>query len=674
MSGIAGLFRLDGGTAERETVRGIAEHIAYRGPDASGDWFDGPVGLAHHALHATPEAHLAPQPLRDEAHGTVFVGDVRFDNRADLVRRLGLPEPPHRLTDGHLALAAYARWGADLTDEVLGDFAFAIWDARQRRLFCARDPFGIKPFSYVYREGRHFAFASDPSALLALPGMAPAVNETRLAQLLAGNSGEESLCLLDGIKRLPPACRCMVTLSGVTMERYWFLRPPQPEPRRSDAEYIEGFREHFAEAVRCRLRSPLPVATQLSGGLDSTSVTCMARDVLRAEGREAPHTYSMVFSEHPTSDERPFIEPAVAMGGLQPHFIDADQLSPFGNLEHVYARMDDGLAAGNQHFIWSMLSAAKGENVRVMLDGQYGDRVVEFGFTRLTELMRNGEWDVYADEVKRLTSRHREAEKMQGFERDMVDDAWHLDGWALAQLGRLADRGAWRAFFEASQAVERHFAIPRRTLLRRFGRRLMTPWPLLRLRRRLAHTEPDLPPLLDPEFARAVGFAPHQPEGRPDLQPHAHSVRELQRVALAQSKRETFEVLDHFGARFGVEQRQPFMDLRLINFCLRLPSDLSLRDGWLRYVIREAMEGILPDEVRWRVGKGDMGSHFEDAVRKYDRARVMDHLNDPGRLAPYLNRAHLDYLRDNFDTLHGVIVLDINIVVALSLWARRWLP
>src|SRR5476649_2651280 len=147
MSGIAGIYNLDGQPVDRARMQRMTDMMAYRGPDGMGCWIDGPVGLGHAMLHTTPESLREIQPLSDERSALCVTLDGRVDNRSELHAALQSKGQPLRTdTDAELVLQAYACWGEDCPQHILGDFAFAIWDGRNRKLFCARDALGIKPF------------------------------------------------------------------------------------------------------------------------------------------------------------------------------------------------------------------------------------------------------------------------------------------------------------------------------------------------------------------------------------------------------------------------------------------------------------------------------------------------------------------------------------------------
>ncbi|MDH3716372.1 MAG: asparagine synthetase B, partial [Gammaproteobacteria bacterium] len=180
MSSICGILNLDGRPVERAMLERMSAAAMTPGPDASGYWLTGPVGLAHVAFHVTPESIHETQPLIWGDDQIVVAADVRLDNRDELMRRLREELTTRQPTDAELVLAAYRKWHHQCVAHLLGDFAFAVWDAQARQLFLARDSLGARGLCY-YRGPQSFAFATDFASILDLPCVAPRLNETKIA-------------------------------------------------------------------------------------------------------------------------------------------------------------------------------------------------------------------------------------------------------------------------------------------------------------------------------------------------------------------------------------------------------------------------------------------------------------------------------------------------------------
>ena len=162
---------------------------------------------------------------------------------------------PGPITDSELILLAYEAWGVECLDALVGDFAFAIWDGREQKLFCACDQFGIRPLYYHYRGGERFVCGSELKGLLPVPGVPERINEVCVGDYLACNEADAEITIYEDIWRLPGAHALEVGPGGFRMWKYYELQPAPGVAGLSDAEYVERFRELFTEAVRCRIRS-----------------------------------------------------------------------------------------------------------------------------------------------------------------------------------------------------------------------------------------------------------------------------------------------------------------------------------------------------------------------------------------------------------------------------------
>jgi len=568
MSGIGGLLRLDGAPAARPDVERMLDRLAHRGPDAAGVWCVGTVGLGHRLLHTTPESLRERQPLTSATSDLVLTADARIDNRAELCSVLLAPAD---VTDAELILRAYERWGERSPEHLLGDFAFAIRDARRDVLFCARDHLGVKPFYYHHAPGRLFCFASEIKGLLALPDVPRRLNETRVADYLVPLLEDKVITFYEEIVRLPPAHRMTVSRDAVRIEEYWALDPEREIRMKSDEEYAEAFREIFTEAVHCRLRSAFPVGSMLSGGLDSSSIVCVARKQLSEEGRGPLHTFSAIFPDLPECDEREYIDAVLAEGGVKQVYVHGDKLSPLANLDAMLGCQDEPFYAPNLYLHWALYDAAKQAGMRILLDGIDGDTTVSHSLLLLADLTRAGHWRQLAAEAGALS-------------RNLGQPAWRVVwNWGVKPLAPHTFRRAWRALRGRDGPVSR------------------------------------VNPLIRETFARSKTVAPRL-EAMLKQRRTAGTAREdhLQHLASGLVPF-VLEVADRAAAAFGLEPRYPFFDRRAAEFCLALPARQKLRLGWTRFVLRHAMTGLLPAKLQWRSTKTDLAPGFTRGLITSDR-------------------------------------------------------
>jgi asparagine synthase (glutamine-hydrolysing) len=612
MSGIFGIFNQDGAPVPAGDLNAMASLLTRRGPDGTGIWNEASVGLGHTLLATTPELVFERQPWRHIGSGCTITADVRLDNRAELLSALGLTDRAGVTGDAELIVAAYLAWGERCLDRLLGDFAFAIWDPSQHRLFCARDQFGMRPLYYHHSPGRFLVFASEPRAMLALPQVPYRINEGRIADFLVSQLEgiDKTSTFFEEVFRLPPAHALSVTPEGVREWRYWALEPGPELRLATDQDYAEAFLEVFTEAVRCRLRSAGPVGSMLSGGMDSGSVTAIARTILAEAGQGPLPTFSAVGPDPEVCVETRTIHAALTMDGLDPHLVSFTDLDP----------LMPGLAAStwdvDEPFdIWmtlirAMYLAAHARGIKVVLDGVGGDVILSEG-SYIARLLGAGHWWT----------------------------AWRETAGQRAFWGN--GYSVWR---ELGRSTRTAFTP---TWLRRWARA----HPLRarrRLRDNLRHS------LIHPDFAARVGLSgrlraldAHADRGGPLFSHARERARAIEHPYLTVGR----ERYDRVASAVAVEPRDPFLDRRVVAFCLSLPDDQTMQRGWPKAVLRRAMAGKLPDAVRWRRGKEHLGWDFTQALMARMKERMyVDIPANEHKVFPYVNadmvrhvtRAYLD--------------------------------
>jgi len=636
MSAISGIFSVLADPPVTEVAHQMSQVLAHRGHDHVGLWNGGPVALAHRMLATTPESLAERPPLRSIEEGVVITADVRLDNRSELIEKLDLAKLPQPITDSSLVLAAYRKWEVQCPKELLGDFAFAIWDERKRRFFCARDHFGVKPFYYYFSDNL-FLFASEIKALFVDPRVPKRLDEIRIGDHLALLSSDPEITFYRDIRRLPPGHSMTVTQEGIRLERYWSLDPDRELRFGSDDEYAEAFRDIFMSSVECRLRSAYPVASLLSGGLDSSSITCAARELLARSGAPSPVVISAVFDRVSECDERPYIEEVLRHIGLPASYVHADCVSPLIEIETMLWYQDQVVNAGNLYINWSLYEQASSRDVRILLDGFDGDTALSHGTGYLIELARAKRWLALAKEVRAYSSK--------------LKTPWLK---------------AYRAWIEqyAVRPVTNRLGTIRQ--LRQFGGKIL---------RRNQRSEPLLDTwqdFLDPGFVRRIGLAERRKQARAGT---VFSERQKHYRLLTWSMiPDTLEALDKVGAAFSVEPRYPFWDKRIAEFCLALPSSQKMRRGWTRWIMRRAMEGLLPKTVQWRGDKSDLGPSLDKGLLTFERPRLEQlQLSDFEILQDYIDVASLRraYYRFMTGTATELEALMVWRSLSLAIWLQH---
>lgn len=563
-------------------------------PERTDVWQRPHVGLSRLVRFNTSQSRQLPRNLAEDYGSHQIVFDGRLDNRSELVARLGHSLfDEKRTTDDDLVLAAYQRWGKQCCQHLLGDFAFAVWDNQAQQLFLARDHIGIRPL-FVAETSRYFAFASNKQALLALPWVDSSVNEQWVADLLCITKVSKTDTLYRGIQAVEPA-HWMVRNTGQERSTgcYWQLQPDTELELSSDEEYIEQFQTLLKSAVSCRLASSYPIASELSGGLDSTTVTSQAQQLANVSNQQLIAVSHVFAPEHrgvfyPFVDETQWIDDLLAFAGVQHHIkLTACQQNYVECIEqsvraHAGPCRSDINGASDE--LWANL---KQHECRVLLSGFGGDQLVtSSGLGYVEEFGRTGQlatlWQQLRAEGKGLTSASKSTIH------------WLLRGKVP---------GMERLFSVRDQAIF-HGTMNWQEYCRALS--------------------------VNVEFAEAFGY-PKRYLDHPTLSPWG-CVRQRE---LAQMCRPAiqYRVEDSaVGAELaGVEYRYPLLDVRLLEFCLALPALQKRRNGITRRMIRVAGGKLLPDQIRWRRDKTRatvptvLQRMFHDRNRIHARLETMKH-------------------------------------------------
>ena len=537
-----------GGKAALEAMLGT---LAGAGP-AHSVWPQAGIGLGCREM-----ALGEPALVADDAAGLTLVADARLDDRDGLCDALGVPVAERRgVADAQLILRAWSRWGRECPNHLLGDYAFALWDARRHLMFCARDHAGARPFYYALpKDGIVFASAVEP--VLRAPDVGDALDEAVVATHLASRHCSDTRTFFAAVRKLPPGhalCVEWVPSANGTVQRktslarYW--RPelaPVARPA-ADDEYAEQFRHLLAQAVRDRLRGcdPGAIGTHLSGGLDSSSIAVVAARELRSQGRSPPLAFSWLpqLGDAPPKAEYEreyaLVDAVCAQEGIEvvhgtPSAADTlGVLGTDGALPGIHLHINEEIA--QRH------AAARG--VRVLLSGWGGDECVSFnGRGHWQELLLRGRWRKLAAECR-------------------AQDATALRFLAHVVLPLL------HPALVPALAGSRSWPTAKR-------------W------------------LIDPAFSRRV--KPLAAPGWREIGVRSTQLRLLQAGHLV----DRIEGWAASGARRGIEYRYPLLDRRLLEFALGLPPEQFRRGRWSRWLFRHGCRTLLPPEVRWNRLKAD---------------------------------------------------------------------
>ena len=540
VSGLAGIYNLDGRPAESAPIAHMLQVIAHRGPDGISHYINGPISLGSALLGATPESAQELRPRYDQAAGFSIAMDGRVDNRDDLKAALG-PSPSID-SDAELVLRAYQRWGEDSPRHIIGDFAYVIWDSRCRTLFCARDHLGLRPFFY-YTDGRVFLWASEPRQLLDHPSVPRRPNEGMIAEFLAYDVTSSEETLYQGILRLPPAHFLSVSSTGIRKQRYWDIDRSHQIRYKTDQEYADHLRDTFRDAVRCRLRGTHPVAAELSGGVDSSCVVGMCQHLFH--GGAVPdsgfETFSEVFPGLP-ADETTWLRQVARFWNLKSNELVAPpDPAWYPECASRYLYLPDPPNGHTSDFC-SALARARG--FQVILTGLGGDDW--FGGSPAA-----------SSRFCRALHRLRAQPNIQGC-RSLSHDFLQL------------------------------------------------------IRRRVRRSPKSVAPWIPPAFARRTCLV-ERTRRRSTLTDPSNAFR-----------LHWLEMKDRAAARCGIEARHPFYDRRIIELAYAMPPDQFVRRGQNKFILRQAMKGLVPDSVLQRSTKAEF-SHTSAQLYEFDSISSVFH-------------------------------------------------
>jgi asparagine synthase (glutamine-hydrolysing) len=567
MSGIVGIWNLDGRPADRAVLSRMSATLRHRGADGEGQQISGSTGFACHHLWVTLEELGEVQPL--VANGLTLLMDGRLDNRGDLIAALRLQQ---RASDAACALAAYEAWGERFAARLNGDFAIAVFDERSRTLVLARDAIGLRPM-YYFRSDRVFLFASEIKALLAHPDVTARPNDDGVADYMLHTArplDAQHVTCFSGVSALAPAHIAAVTSERIVTRRYWDFDTRHTIRLRSFDDYVEAFRERFAEAVRRRIRSAYPVAVSLSGGLDSSSVFCQAEELRRAGRTATPRIVgvSYVGESGTDADEQRYLT------DIERHYdveLERFPIEPLVGLVNGAEDQIHAIEAPFFDYMWGVTrelhSRAKRNDARVMLTGTWGDQML-FSAGYLVDMFRRFAW---------------------------------VDVWR-----HLREYREWIGAQEARE-VARRFAVD---LVRQH-----LPGPLippLKFVRRLTRSQRPQGCYSAVFLDSALRFADRPAAIGNGF--HSTQAKSLYMQARSKYHVHCLEWTNKISASRSMDTALPFLDRDLIAFLIAIPGEIQNWKGVPRALLREAMSGILPEPIRRRNWKADFSEVVNSGV------------------------------------------------------------
>ncbi len=577
----------------------MAEQMAGWGPDGLHTITAGSAALGHALLIVTHESRFEKMPFRDEEEKITFTAAARLDNRDELCDLFSIPHPERPVTsDGRLAYLAYKKWGRDACKKLYGDWSFAAWHAKEKRLFLARDHLGNTGLYYYFKPPL-VVFASCPPAVLASPPVPRILDEQYFAQKLLFLFPEESWqqTYWKDVRFLPAAHYLTACHTDVQVDHYWRIEDVPSVRLGSDGLYLERFLELYRQAVNVRLNSIRPVGSTLSAGLDSSSVTALAAQAMAKTNQTltaftaVPRFSSEEIFPDRLTDEWPLAHQVADLFANITHVaISSEEITPLDAIFQILKiTCQPQHAASNMTWILSILEDARRRNLGVLLTGQMGNGTVS--------------WSGGRDYIFHLFSKRKWLKGLKALKERKTRNGFSCLKVVKNQILRpilLPVRFEYQVLKDRSGKEDLSYSFPNREFIMQVNPDAMSA-------KRLSSRP--LPPI---------------------------SERKLIVIRNGTNVGRFWPLLASF---YGLDVRDPTSDIRLIEFCLGIPDEQCTASGGQRMLIRRAMAGILPDTVRWNTARGRQSSDIMLRLldQKDDISRALDLLESSSDIKRYLD-------------------------------------
>ncbi len=556
---------------DENVLRRMRDVISHRGPDDAGVFIDGNIGLGHRRLSIVDLSH-GQQPMKNGDGSLVITYNGEIYNHADHRDELAARGHVYQThCDTEAILHLYAEYGADCVEHLRGMFAFAVWDKNKKELFIARDRLGVKPLYYVHDERGNLFFASEIKSLLEAGAVKAEINFSALPDQLAnrGTSRDETLFL--GVKRLLPGHTLTWKDGRLHIREFWDVNFEPKHRGRTDDEFVEEWRDLFRQSVKLRLMADVPLGMFLSGGIDSSAIAAM----MAAMTGDPIKTFSVAFNER-EANELEYARLIAKKYRTDHHEIVITPEQFFAALPDLVWHEDEplGFIASVPLYFVSKLAQ---QHVKVVLTGEGSDEIL-------------GGYGRYQKALALLSYGEKYESFTPGFLREAVRTG-------VATLPGALNRKLKRTFLALDADIENIYFDNFAVFTKAMQQKLLTP----DTKAKIAELNP---------YEKLHGWL---------RETDAQEL--LDKLLYADTKTYLHELLmkqDQMSMAASIESRVPFLDHKLVEFTAKLPPNMKLRGKTTKWILREAMKGILPGEILTRKKMGfpvPVGSWFRNGFK-----------------------------------------------------------
>ena len=552
MCGIAGCYMVNS-KVDRDVFEKMVDIISYRGPDDRDTFYEGNLALGHRRLSIIDLSEAGHQPFHyKDRYVVVFNGEIyNYRELREELESRGCSFVSE--CDTEVLIASYDQYGPACVDRFNGMWAFAVYDRKEKTVFLSRDRFGVKPLYYYHKDGT-FIFASEETQIIMMAGHRFSVNRPRLMEyMIRGVHDHTEETMFKDIMQLRGGCSMLYRMEkdSISVKRYYDLSETTCS-NESFEEAAADFRKCFENAIRLRLRADVPVGYCLSGGLDSSSIVCMADSIIKKDGLNAEQESISSCFEDRRYDEQEYIDEVLKHTEVRGHKIFPQGSSVLDDLDDVLWHMDEPFGSTSMYAQWNVFRAAKEHGLTVMLDGQGADEQLA-GYTGFYSV-------IFAEYLRKFRLR-RFRHELECYKKLRASTEKYVNSKKIIIEALI---GAF---------------LPKK--LQKFGKIHMF------------YLKQGLP--FEPEDIKKTIYGI-------DLYPAGDS----RRYILDQLKC-NLSMLLHYEDRnsmaHSIESRVPFMDPLLAECAFKMPVEYKLKDGITKYVVREGLKDVLPDKIRNRYSK-----------------------------------------------------------------------